>query len=56
MQKFYRVDEVAKMLSMSRSTIWRLTRENEFPQPTKLSTRTTVWSQSSLEEFIDSKR
>lgn len=42
--KFYRVKEVAQMLSVSKSSIWGWAKNGSFPQPIKLSKNVTVWS------------
>ena len=53
-QKLYRIGELTKVLSLSKSTIWKLTREKSFPQPSKLTDRITVWKDTDIHEWIDS--
>ena len=53
-QKLYRISELTEVLSLSKSTIWKLTREKLFPQPSKLTDRITVWKDRDIEEWIDS--
>ena len=53
-QKLYRINELTKVLSLSKSTIWKLTREKSFPQPSKLTDRITVWKDTDIHEWIDS--
>jgi predicted DNA-binding transcriptional regulator AlpA len=49
------VDDVAAMLSMGKSTVWKLLKKGQFPPPTKLSTRTTRWSKQTVLEFFAAK-
>ena len=53
-QKLYRISELTEVLSLSKSTIWKLTREKSFPQPSKLTDRITVWKDTDIHEWIDS--
>ena len=53
-QKLYRISELTEVLSLSKSTIWQLTREKSFPQPSKLTDRITVWKDTDIHEWIDS--
>jgi prophage regulatory protein len=49
------VDDVAAMLSMGKSTVWKLLKKGQFPKPTKLSTRTTRWSRQAILDFFAAK-
>lgn len=40
------------MLSIGRSTIYKLMKKNQFPQQIKLSERTVVWRLSVIKEWI----
>ena len=52
-QKLYRINELTKVLSLSKSTIWRLTKTDPlFPQPIKISGKTAPDTPSSLTNFI----
>ena len=53
-QKLYRISELTEVLSLSKSTIWKLTREKSFPQPSKLTDRITVWKDTDIHEWIES--
>ena len=51
-----RVGEVAKKLSIGKSTVWSFTKEDvSFPQPIHLSERVTVWYEHEVDAFIASK-
>lgn len=51
----YRVDFIAAFLSVSKNTIWRLTREGKFPKPVKLSERVTAWKGEDVLSWLESK-
>ena len=53
-QKLYRISELTEVLSLSKSTIWKLTREKSFPQSIKITDRITCWKGKDIEEWIDS--
>ena len=53
-QDLYRIKDLTIKLGLSKSTIWKLTREKSFPQPSKLTDRITVWKDRDIEEWIDS--
>ncbi|WP_415717840.1 helix-turn-helix transcriptional regulator [Maridesulfovibrio sp.] len=40
---FLRLNEVLKILSVSRSTWWANVKKGTYPQPYKISERTTAW-------------
>jgi prophage regulatory protein len=46
---------VAEMLTIGRSSVWRMAKEGKLPAPIKLSQRVTVWKLSDIEAFIASK-
>jgi predicted DNA-binding transcriptional regulator AlpA len=52
--RFYRAKEIAKILSIGRSTFWGYVKDGKFSPGLKLSPRVTVWSQAQLDEFIES--
>ena len=41
--RFLRIRELAKMLGIGQSTIYRLIKQNKFPKQIKLTERTVVW-------------
>jgi len=54
-QKLYRINELTKVLSLSRSTIWRLTKtEPLFPKPIRISGKMTVFKADQLDIYLDS--
>lgn len=43
LDRYIRIKELAVMLGIGRSTIYRLISENKFPKQIKLTERTSVW-------------
>lgn len=48
-----RVNQVAAMLGIGRSTVWRYVKQGKLPKPIKWQGN-TVWRVKDLEEFIES--
>lgn len=55
MKQYLRDKDVAEMLTIGRSSVWRMAKEGKLPAPIKLSERVTVWRASDIEAFISSK-
>lgn len=55
MNKFLRIKDVIEKTGIAKSTIWLWVNENKFPKPIKISPRVTVWENSKIEEWINSK-
>ena len=53
--KLLRVKEVVKKTSVGKSTIWAWVKEGKFPKPIKLSDRISVWKESDIDAWIESK-
>ena len=47
--------DVCKKTSLSRTTIWRLVRSNNFPIPILLGTNRTGWYAHEIDEWIRSR-
>ena len=45
------VDQVAQRFGVSKDSIWRWKRQDEFPRPVKLGGTTTRWRLSDIEEW-----
>ena len=54
--RYIRIKELALMLSIGRSTIYKLMKKNQFPQQIKLSERTVVWRLSVINEWIEERK
>lgn len=50
--KLLRIQQVAEMTTLSRSTIYRLIAKGEFPKGKNLSSRTVVWDESDVIDWI----
>ncbi|WP_299906796.1 AlpA family phage regulatory protein [uncultured Paracoccus sp.] len=48
-----RIDEVMRITSMSRPTIYRMMQSNGFPQQRRLSHKVAVWLESEVMRWID---
>jgi prophage regulatory protein len=53
--RYIRIKELAIMLGIGRSTIYKLMKKNQFPQQIKLSERTVVWRLSVINEWIEER-
>lgn len=53
--RYIRIKELAIMLSIGRSTIYKLMKKNQFPQQIKISERTSVWRLSVINEWIEER-
>lgn len=47
--------ELAGLVPLSRVTIWKMRRANDFPQPVKLSPNRVGWKLSAVREWIASR-
>lgn len=52
--KLLRIDEVSKITTLAKSTIWLKISRQAFPPPIRLSPAICVWRASTIEEWIDS--
>jgi len=52
--KFLRLKDVLKIYPVSKSTWWVGVKSGKFPQPVKLSERTTAWRASDIQKLVDS--
>ena len=53
-----RVGEVATLLGLSRSTIWRMSKRRDFPSPVRLiegPTGPVGWHREEVEEWVESR-
>lgn len=53
--RFLRIDEVMSMVGLSRPTIWRLERTNEFPRRRQLGRNSVAWVEEEVEEWMASR-
>ena len=50
---FYRINDLLSIIPVSKATIWNWVKAGKFPQPTKISSRVTVWKKKQIHEFLD---
>ena len=54
-KRFYRINQLSEMLSVSKSTIWNWVRKGSFPQAIKLAENTTAWRSDDVDAWINSR-
>jgi predicted DNA-binding transcriptional regulator AlpA len=47
-----RVADVCRLLRISKPTLWRLRRANDFPEPTEVTDRVIAWRKSEVELWL----
>ena len=50
-----KLPEVENITALSRSSIYRLVAADEFPKPIKLSSRSSGWIKSEIEEWLEER-
>jgi prophage regulatory protein len=50
-----RIGRVSEKTGLAESSIWRLARQRQFPQPVKLSPGCTAWFEHEIDEWLDGK-
>jgi prophage regulatory protein len=50
--RLIRLDAVCTRIGLGRSTIWRMTKDGEFPQPRRLSTHAVAWLEADVNEWV----
>ncbi len=50
-----RIGQVSEKTGLPESSIWRLARLRQFPQPVKLSPGCTAWFEHEIDEWLDGK-
>ncbi len=56
MANYLRVNQVAKMLGIGKSTVWLWVRDNRLIQPIKISPRVTVWEEEAIKKWQEEKK
>ena len=55
LDRYIRIKELAKMLGISKQTIYRLIALEKFPKQIKLTERTAVWRLSTIEQWVSDR-
>lgn len=50
--RLIRLDAVCTRIGLGRSTIWRMTKDGEFPKPRRLSTHAVGWLEADVNEWV----
>jgi prophage regulatory protein len=53
--KIIRPNELAKLLHISTTTLWRMEKRGDLPQRIKLSTRAVGWLESDIQEWLKNR-
>lgn len=51
--KFYRINQLVQMLNVSKSSIYLWIKQGHFPEPKRIGNNTSVWSDESINNWID---
>lgn len=52
---YFRVKDVAEMLSISKSAVWHYVSKGLLNKPIKLSHRVSVWTRADIDAFVASR-
>ena len=53
--RLIRLPEVIQLIGIGKSTVWLWVSQKRFPEPIRLSSRTTVWKLSEINHWIESR-
>ena len=54
-ERLIKLNEVKRKTGLSRSSVYRLAKTGDFPQPIKLGERASGWLESEINGWIDSR-
>ena len=54
-QKFLRISDVKERTGLSRTSVYRLMREKDFPQSIPLGEQMVAWIEQEVEQWIDDR-
>lgn len=52
---FYDERSLCRLLTLSRSTVWAMVKDGEFPAPVRLSARRVAWRRADVDEWVSSR-
>lgn len=55
LEKHYRRPELEALTGLSRSTIYKLMDEGEFPRPVRITRKAVAWPESSIAEWLSTR-
>ncbi|MCL1039624.1 AlpA family phage regulatory protein [Shewanella submarina] len=50
----YRVADMLKMLTVGRTTLWRMVKAGQFPEPNRENSRKIFWTEEQLKQWAAS--
>jgi excisionase family DNA binding protein len=50
------LDDVCRLMGVSRVTIWAWTRDGRFPKPLRIGKRRRYWSRETVQAFLTGRR
>ena len=53
--RFIRMPDLRQKVGLSKSQIYKLIQQGEFPEPVKFGRKVSVWTDSEVEEWMSSK-
>ena len=53
---FLRLADVMTRVGLSRSAIWRMAKDGDFPRPRRLSTRAVAWDATEIETWLRQRK
>ena len=54
-ERLLRVKDTAKLIGVSRSTVYRMVDDGQFPQPIRIGTRASRWRLSEVMQWMESR-
>lgn len=51
-----RIEDVCRMLRISKPTFWRLRRRADFPEPTAVTERVMAWNGSDIQRWLQQRK
>lgn len=55
LDRYIRANELARLLGISRATVWNWTKDGRLPKPVKLSPHVTAWKASEVAKAIEAR-
>lgn len=55
-EKHYRRTEIENLTGLSRSTIYALMAQGEFPRPVRMTAKAVAWPESKITEWLEQRQ
>jgi prophage regulatory protein len=53
--QYLRINDLCRLLRISKPTLWRLRRTSDFPEPTNVAERVIAWRRLEIEDWLRSR-